>query len=331
LWKNHLSSVSWLTAPWFYAEAFCFRLILELVDFFHQGNDPFLVPKMDEWKTVSTWLHLTHTLEHSSNCRDELNPTSRREDRLMILLQSCLWGNKADGCFQDVRNGLLCESSVCEQEKDLLLVNDMPAVLEHLSSNESDGCIHFINDNSGTEMLMDLALADCLLTENWASNVIFNVKAFPTYVSDMTEKDIQIALEFMKEQDCPLIKQLLTRLQNHIQNNRLRFTSHEFWNSSHFFWSMPLEIREFLSDASLVIVKGDANYRRLLGDRHWPMTTSAYEAIPYFPQSFVALRTLKSDPIVGLTISQCNRLHEKDPLWRVNGHHGIIQSVLRPS
>lgn len=95
-----------------------------------------------------------------------------------------------------------------------------------------------------------------------------------------------------------------------------------------FFWEMPKEICKVFEKVDLVIVKGDANYRRLLGDRHWPITTSVDEAIPYFPTSFVSLRTLKSDPIVGISMETYNRMLDHDAEWRVNGQYGIIQSVL---
>jgi hypothetical protein len=51
-------------------------------------------------------------------------------------------------------------------------------------------------------------------------------------------------------------------------------------------------------------------------------------AIPYFPAPFVALRTLKSDPIVGLSPGLAERLEQVDAEWRVNGKRGMIQAIL---
>ena len=82
-----------------------------------------------------------------------------------------------------------------------------------------------------------------------------------------------------------------------------------------------------LSHARLVIIKGDANYRRLLGDSRWPTTVPVQDAIPYFPAPFVALRTMKSDPIVGLKPGLAEMLDKEDTEWRVNGKRGIIQFV----
>lgn len=47
----------------------------------------------------------------------------------------------------------------------------------------------------------------------------------------------------------------------------------------------------------------------------------------YFPAKLVCLRTLKSDPIVGLTADQVEKLEAEDALWRVNGKRGVIQSL----
>ena len=47
-------------------------------------------------------------------------------------------------------------------------------------------------------------------------------------------------------------------------------------------WEMLL-LRAFYRDQALVITKGDANYRRLLGDRHWAHDTDFAELMGYWP------------------------------------------------
>ena len=95
-----------------------------------------------------------------------------------------------------------------------------------------------------------------------------------------------------------------------------------------FFWDIPADIRTPLAQAHLVVIKGDANYRRLLGDGHWPPDVPFAQAIPYFPAPFVALRTMKSDVVTGLPSGQAETLDRVDPEWRVNGRRGVIQSVI---
>jgi hypothetical protein len=91
---------------------------------------------------------------------------------------------------------------------------------------------------------------------------------------------------------------------------------------------MPHDLRRDLAAADLVIVKGDANYRRLVGDAHWPPATRFEHAVGYFPAALVALRTLKSELIVGLQPGDTERLAAEDPAWLVNGQRGVIQARL---
>jgi hypothetical protein len=50
----------------------------------------------------------------------------------------------------------------------------------------------------------------------------------------------------------------------------------------------------------------------------------------YFNAPLLALRTLKSDPIVGLPSGLATSLEGIDPDWRVNAQRGLIQSNLMP-
>jgi hypothetical protein len=88
---------------------------------------------------------------------------------------------------------------------------------------------------------------------------------------------------------------------------------------------MPDELRQDLSRAQLIISKGDANYRRLLGDRHWPYTSSFQAIMAYTPAPLLALRALKAEVAAGLRAEQIERLDVEDPEWLVNGRWGVIQ------
>jgi hypothetical protein len=50
----------------------------------------------------------------------------------------------------------------------------------------------------------------------------------------------------------------------------LTVAAHAAWSAPAPFWALPGDLRAALARAALALVKGDANYRRLLGDRHWP-------------------------------------------------------------
>jgi hypothetical protein len=72
-------------------------------------------------------------------------------------------------------------------------------------------------------------------------------------------------------------------------------------------------------------VKGDLNYRRLVGDRAWPPTTPFATVVSYFPGPVAALRTLKSDVLTGIDATKLAELDGSGPRWRTDGSHGLIQ------
>jgi hypothetical protein len=119
------------------------------------------------------------------------------------------------------------------------------------------------------------------------------------------------------------------RIQNHLDNERLELKDDFFWTSPLYFWEMPQNIRQELSESDLVISKGDANYRRLAGDLKWPSTTSFQEVVRYFPSSLLALRVLKAELALGLTATQVRDLDSQEPDWKFNGNWSVIQFLKR--
>ena len=63
-----------------------------------------------------------------------------------------------------------------------------------------------------------------------------------------------------------------------------------------------------LNKASLVVIKGDANYRRLLDGLELPLTSFTKDIAYYFPISFAALRTPKLEIATDMTLIQIGML-----------------------
>ncbi|MEW5959774.1 MAG: damage-control phosphatase ARMT1 family protein [Chloroflexota bacterium] len=309
----------WFDLPWYFAETFFYRRLLEAVGYFGEsewaGVDPFLPRKQAELRGEAPWQILSMALEHSR---------ANADDSFRLLLHHGVWGNRLDLSYTQVARAASGQIAV-EQEQANLLIDDTAAVWSHLQ-HRGQGRIDFISDNSGTELLMDLALADFLLRFDWAEQITLHVKAHPTYVSDTIPADVDLTIAALNSQQAVELQALARRLTGY---QRLRVRADYFWNSSRFFWELPVSLQEDLARANLVIVKGDANYRRLIGDCRWPTTSPLAERAPYFPTSLVALRTMKSDPIVGLRAGQAEALDQIDAAWRVNGKRGVIQAVLK--
>ncbi|KAJ0402454.1 hypothetical protein ATCC90586_009274 [Pythium insidiosum] len=327
---------TWQRSPWFLSEHYMFHALLIISGFFETGVDPFHPTKVAELEGASPWALLQSAVEISA-----LPDTEKSRDALLKrLIKLCLWGNKADGCYTKVKDTISGDNASLEVDDKYLLVDHSEDVVQLLedarhrrasSPSSAPTQVQWINDNCGTELLLDLALADHLLTHGWCDSVVMNVKGEPMYISDACAADVLEHIEAMRQPGRTAeIKALGDRLAEFVARNKLMVRPDLFWNKYTFYWEMPEDLAaRFAKDASLVILKGDLNYRRLLGDRMWPATTPLREAVPYFPAPFVSFRTLKSNPIVGLSAEQEKQLEKEDPEWRFNGKRGTIMGVLR--
>jgi hypothetical protein len=151
-----------------------------------------------------------------------------------------------------------------------------------------------------------------------------HVKAHPTYVSDTTVPDVH---GFWRLLDAHggAAESLSARLVTAFNAGRLRIFPDYFWCGGAFLPQMPDYLRETFQGAALVIIKGDLNYRRAVSDGLWAAGTHFDDVMAYMPAPFLALRTFKSDPNVGLSAAQMATLDAQDAAWRVNGKRGVIQ------
>jgi uncharacterized protein with ATP-grasp and redox domains len=299
---------TWLNTDWFFAEMFWYRYLIQLVRWWESGRDPFAPKKAQEIEGAALWSFLDRALTLVD---------APLEDRLPVMLQYALWGNRVDlsymvgGAHGQTGSG------------DDLLVDDTLAAVAHLLRRQGD--IHLVTDNVGTELAIDLALVDTLL-DGVAPRVIMHLKMHPTYVSDATLPDV---LGFLKLLESGTHGQatfdLATRLRGALSAGRLRLAPDLFWNSSRMLWEMPRRLALVIQNAALVILKGDANYRRMTGDAILPADTPFAAATSYLPVPLLALRTLKSDTIVGLPPGVAAHLDSLDKDWRINGRRGLLQ------
>ncbi len=108
-------------------------------------------------------------------------------------------------------------------------------------------------------------------------------------------------------------------------DDRLRILPDPFWNGPRFLWERPARLARVLDGATAVVLKGDANYRRAVGDAIYPDGISFAAATDYFPAPLICLRTMKSDALAGLAPGRSAQLDAVDRDWRINGRRGVIQ------
>ncbi|KAG2507464.1 hypothetical protein BBO99_00009096 [Phytophthora kernoviae] len=337
-WEELLAGkgYTWQNSPWFLGEQYMFHLVLLIAEYYTTCIDPFHPSKVLELAEVTPWALLQTAVGMSA--QEEASSQSHH-DQLKRFMKLCLWGNKADGCYKEVKDTISGADASLVFDDELLLVDHSDKVISYLEQKAIKAGdakklgVQYINDNCGTELLLDLALADHLLAHNWCGKVTLNVKVEPMYVSDATEADVH---EHIAEMQCstrtPEVQALGKRLAGYVQKEQLVVRPDIFWNRYTYYWEMPMELQTRLAnEATLVIIKGDLNYRRLLGDRLWPPSTPVEEAVPYFAAAFVSFRTLKSNPVVGIPKEMVDKLEKEDSKWRYNGKRGTIQSVLTPA
>lgn len=307
--------LTWHNVEWFFAETYVYRYLMQVVRWYETGRDPFLPKKRQEIEGDALWELLDRALDQSGTI----------EEQWMSLVAFDLWGNRIDLSYAaSMAHGTITND-------DDLLVDNRPQLLAHLQQTATDsgslkggGAVYIIVDNAGSELTMDLVLTDFML-QHVTDTVVLHVKSHPTFVSDAIPRDIWMTLNEM-HQHGKAATALSDRLTDAWYADRLKIVPHPFWNSSNFMWDIPSTLHKLMDTARLVIVKGDANYRRVVGDAFWDASTPFVDVMHYLNAPVMCLRTLKSDPIVGLSSTEtASQLDKIDPAWRTNGKRGVIQ------
>lgn len=319
-WQRHIEPYrgqNWLEIPWFFVETYFYRRIVAAVDHFRSGIDPFAHQKRESLRTAT---NQTQALVTQLN---QFIPHGWQPGSFRHLLLADLWGNQADMSMWAAGDDAMPNHANSADQTDHLLVDEETAVTPLLQKPLRQ--VDFIIDNAGFELIGDLCLADYLLATEQAAAVIFHLKLFPTFVSDATPYDVESTVAYLHRHENPTLQQTGERLIGYLVNGRLRLTTHPFWTSPHPLWQLPGDLRHKLAAADLVISKGDANYRRALGDAPWPHTTPFTEIVSYLPTPTLFLRTCKSEVLAGLSDAQAAKMAHMEKDWLVNGRWGVIQ------
>jgi uncharacterized protein with ATP-grasp and redox domains len=318
----------WLDVPWFVVETYFYRLILAITNYFtpgeYQNIDPFTLQKQQgleaSFDSITTLCQQVNKWLDSS--QQDAQP---QEKALATLLNFALWGNRVDlslwSAFEDDRSRFDIQAQQAH-----ILVDDAANVID-LISQTSEGRIDFVVDNAGFELLCDLCLVDFLLGNGLTQQIKLHLKPHPTFVSDAMIKDVDQTIDFLAASSNSDVTSFANRLRQYIELNRLVLSDDYFWTSPLPFWEIPESLKSDLGNANLIIIKGDANYRRLLGDRHWDFTTNIADIVCYLPAPMLALRTLKSEVVVGIEPEVITQVTQADSDWLTNGQWGVIQFV----
>jgi Damage-control phosphatase ARMT1-like domain len=315
LWGADYFGKPWLDTPFLWSESYFYRRLLDAVRFFEPGPwrwlDPFEHLKTAELRDPA--------LEPDLAALDDLQQLSAGEQGRTILLAS-LWGNRADLGFK-----MGASSGSGDIESARVIIDQSADLWAALGPGAS---VAVVTDNAGREMLADLVLIDHLLKHRRVGSVSLHVKPYPYYVSDATTADVVACLRRLTATRGSA-SEIANRLQQAMANGSVSLHTHEFYCAPWSYHRMPADLAAQFERASLTILKGDLNYRRLVGDRDWPPTTPFADVSAYFPGPVAVLRTLKSDVITGLDPAAVAELDATGQPWRTDGSHGLIQVQLR--
>ncbi|MBK5994458.1 protein-glutamate O-methyltransferase family protein [Streptomyces sp. MBT58] len=312
-WGRELFGRSWFDAPFLWAESYFYRRLLGAVGYFGagpwQGVDPFAPFKRAELRGTA--------VDEELRALDALAGVPA-DERATALLHASVRGNRADLGFR-VTEGDTAPGAAADD----LVADDSPLLWQLLPAG-AGATVAVVADNAGRELIPDLILIDHLLLHRHAERIVLHVKPYPYYVSDAMTADVVDCLRRLAEAPGEAGR-IGSRLWDAMATGRLEVRAHPFFCAPLPYEEMPGDLWAEFAAATVSILKGDLNYRRLVGDRAWNATTPFADRTAYFPGAVAALRTLKSDVTVGLEQKTLDALERSGTAWRTSGTHALIQ------
>lgn len=329
---------TWLSAPWLVTEFYAYRRLMEAIGYHDKSNpdtylwDPFLVAKR---------AGLDSSVNSAENMLEKVASLPKTKEGVALAAAFALWGNKMDLSIwpADAENSSMdVFAQILHAADDNLLHDDTDNLTEYCESlrERGDGSnvdivnVDIVVDNAGFELVTDLALADHLVASGVAQVVTFQLKSHPTFVSDALEKDLRETVQHyatLSPDKFPNAQAAGARWQKYLEEGKWVCHEDNFWVQPSAMWEMPDPLRSDMKGrCDLAFVKGDANYRRLLGDRYWDYSSPFQDVIGcYFPCPVCSLRTLKAEVGCGMEKQQVERAKGLDDEWMVNGRFGVVQ------
>ena len=331
---------NWLDAPWIISEFYLYRRVSEAFKFFETGYDCFKKQKANGLVEALT------SIEEIARRLPVLLKAPDKKETIKIAILTSLWGNKMDLSLWPAASAgqQISFGAALDANAPFILDDHSDKVVAHLAAAASgiggggggggggERRADIVVDNAGYELVSDMILGHSLLSVGAVDKVVFHTKAHPTFVSDATTQDCTETIGFLRDQRASgrsATADFADLLAGHVADGRFEFAEDLFWCQPTEMWNMPSEVQAKISRSRMVFVKGDANYRRLLGERQWPLGTLAADILSYWPVPVCALRTFKAEIGCGITQASQQRAQAADKNWMVSGKWGVMQTQLQ--
>lgn len=339
--KNSISSYKDYTikdffekAPFFLVEFYFYHLLLSLRNYDKLKFDFFAAKKDADWKDkaedFSSKLSVlfedfeeTDEKKFSKQEKQEFN--ERKNEHIKSILYYSLTSNTGDlSQLHEIRS----ESVKC-------LCNETEICQDYLNVTNPYSRFDIICDNSGAELFSDIYLSVFFLVYGLAKKIVFHLKSCPFFVSDATIDDFSKLVSALTKNGKN------TELLDFISKKKIEVWTSDFWVEPYYFDKMPDDLKNHFDKSNLVIIKGDLNYRRLVGDfnNYTDETKSSIKFETLEERCFfknksnkniplVAPRVLKSDVFVGIDTVFEAIGRNSDSQFKTDGKWGVVQTTL---
>jgi len=327
--------LTWFDSDWLWMECYMYRRMQEAVAMCKLLKDLDLFQDSKQASFTNSYAPIATLTSYLKEVTIKLT-TSRDATKIGFyftqFMQMALWGNKCDLSISAGQDNYQTKDPL-QQLTDLkpkLLVDDTLKVFDCLynKGKKDGGHVDIVMDNAGFEQLTDWCLAEFLLVSGLTDKVIFHIKPIPWFVSDVTPNDFSWTLTQMSQMNHHAISHFAQRWKSRMEDKSWVVQVDNFWSMPNDYSDMqevlPSLYRQ-LAQSDLVIFKGDLNYRKLTGDLNWdPTTTFETSLRGFLPSSLCALRTLKSDSVVGLKAGQAKEAERENEGWMVAGEWAVL-------
>uniref|UniRef100_A0A1A9UXH6 Sugar phosphate phosphatase n=1 Tax=Glossina austeni TaxID=7395 RepID=A0A1A9UXH6_GLOAU len=329
LWNEFIDALpkklnSFFRSCWLYAECYIYR---KVSSFFEASPS---LKSFDYFEKQKQILQSNTMIEIARSCRR----TDKDKEVFHRYTKLDLWSNLCDHSFIKQFEGNLLD--VLDQWDNNILVNNTRGIWNCLqkADHSKPVIVDFVCNDADFELYADFVLAEYLIEKQLASKVRLHVKPIPWCTYDATLQDVQNLLQAMRSSSQGVISEQGRKWKQYFDEEKFVIAPVDyFWVSAYEYFKMReinLELYKYLSQAHLVIFKGNLHYRKLLGDYCWDPTDNFLTCIRGFqPTNICTLRTIKSDLVCGLQQGQTDDLRRRNHKWMTTGEYGLIQFVER--
>lgn len=303
--------------PFFESEVLFYHVLLAQKEYFKNKNDFFAIKKDTDYTNEHDSYrkeleNLFNQGNYYQNIKDQREKFLSQQRDFRAILNYSLTANTGD----------LSQLEINRPDSVRILHDDTDKCFNFIISKKHKR-FDIICDNSGAELFSDIYLAVFMIIHDYVNKVVLHVKSYPYFVSDATIDDFgKLVNTLTKDNSNSQLLELLSK-------KKIEVKTHKFWTEAKYFYELPKDLGINKNSTDLLIVKGDLNYRRLVGDKNWKSTDSFEKRCLIKDILIIAPRVLKSDVLIGVEPVFISMAKAQDKKFKTDGKWGVIQTTLK--